>query len=418
MMRKITIRTWAHVALFNLFLVACLGLLMRLKILLPLPWINQRFVLHAHSHFAFSGWLSQVLILCIAGVLHGLKFDGILPLRYNRLLAFNLFCSCGMLVSFLLQGYGAFSIAFSTLTIGVSFVFYRLCQKEVSEGIRKLVWWKYIRVAMIFNMLSCLGTFSLAWTMIFQPGNTELRLASVYFYLHFQYNGWFFFACLGLFHHWLYGQDITLPNSLRRYRLFALSCIPMYLLSINWLPFSNVLHGVTIAVALLQFAVFVDFARKMWVNRTGLLRDLPATGRYLLGAVFLALVIKFVLQTTSSIPSVAQLAFGLRPVVIAYLHLVLLGILSLFLLFWLYVHQAIKQTRLTRMGIAILVCGIVLNEFFLMIQGIGSLSGIYVGKMPEALVLASLVLVTGTLVLVIDNVQFRKGESGSVIAKN
>lgn len=394
-MNQITIRIWARIALFNLFLVACLGLLMRLKILLPLPWVDQRFTLHAHSHFAFSGWISHALLLSVSAVIFRLKFDEVLPTRYNRLLVFNLFCAYGMLVSFFMQGYGAVSIAFSALSIFVGFIFYRYSRTDIAKSERNQLWYRYIHAALIFNILSCLGTFSLGWTMIFQPGNTEFRLSSVYFYLHFQYNGWFFFGCMGLFHYWLKQREVIVAGSLAQFRIFAFSCVPMYLLSINWMPFPVALHGLTILTAIIQFSAFVYFAGVLWQGKRRILHDLPGTAKYLLIAVFTAMSIKFALQTASSIPAMAQLAFGLRPVVIAYLHLVLLGIVTLFLIFWIYNSQYIESTSAARFGIGTFVIGVILNEFFLMIQGLGAIGGVFVGYTAEALALAGLMMVTG-----------------------
>ena len=406
MMKQINVRNWAHVALFNLLLVACLGVLMRLKILLPLPWVNQRFTLHAHSHFAFSGWITQALLLSVAIVVLGVKFDEKLPRRYNLLLAFNLFCAYGMLVSFFIQGYAAVSITFSTLSILVSFIFYWFCKKDLTEAVSQSVWWKYIHAALIFNLLSCLGTFALAWTMVFQPANTELRLASVYFYLHFQYNGWFFFACMGLLHHWLQVKHIVLSNKLTLFRIFSISCVPMYLLSINWLAFPLALNGFAIFTALVQFGAFVYFAMTIVQSRNKILDGLPAIARLLMVCVFIAVCVKFTLQTASSIPAIAHLAFGFRTVVIAYLHLVLLGIISLFLIFWFFLNGAINPTATARLGIVIFVFGIIFNEFLLMIQGIGSMSGIYIGYVSEMLALAGLIMGSGLVFLLKDNSRF------------
>jgi hypothetical protein len=392
-MKHTTIRAWTFITLFSLFIVACLGLLMRFKILFPLPWINQRFILHAHSHFAFSGWISQALMLAVSATIFQLKRDQVLPSRYNLLLAFNLFCAYGMLVSFILQGYAAISIAFSTLSILVGFIFYWFCKKDMESASRKEAWWKYMHAAMVFNILSCLGTFSLAWTMVMQPGNTELRMSSVYFYLHFQYNGWFFFACMGLFHYWLKQRNVSVAGTLRQYYIFVFSCAPMYLLSINWMAFPVALHVVSILTALIQFTAFLYFARSLYQNKNQILEGVQSTGRYLLISIFIAMSIKFTLQTASSLPAMAQIAFGLRTVVIAYLHLVLLGIISLFLIFWFYTHQSLTSTSLTRLGIVAFISGVILNEFFLMIQGLGAISGIYVGYMPEALTAAGLIMV-------------------------
>ena len=48
---------WLRISLFNLMLVAFLGMILRYKILFSLPFLDQKHLLHAHSHFAFSGWV-------------------------------------------------------------------------------------------------------------------------------------------------------------------------------------------------------------------------------------------------------------------------------------------------------------------------------------------------------------------------
>lgn len=388
---------WAAICLFNLMIVACLGLLMRLNILFTLPWLNQVFTLHAHSHFAFSGWISQAMMLCMALAVTGRSFKETLPGKYNRLLIFNLFCSYGMLISFLVHGYAAVSIFFSTASILVSFIFYTFCRKDVSAIQHRQVWWKYMQLATIFSMVSALGTFSLAYTMVNQPENIELRLSSLYFYLHFQYNGWFFFAVMGLFHYWLIARNIALPASHMIFRLLAVCTVPTYLLSINWLPFPQYLHAFTILFASVQLCAWGIFVTSLMRSRCSLATELAPTSRLVLSAVLLAASIKFTLQTASSVPSVARLAFGLRPVVIAYLHLVLLGMITLFLVGWFYQHSAPDRETSIRRGLGIFLSGVIANEFFLMIQGLSALSGIYVGLMPEALAVAGLLLVFGSL---------------------
>lgn len=57
---------WYRVALFNLVVLAFLGIVLRYKIIFNLSFVEQKNVLHAHSHFAFNGWISfllQALIL-------------------------------------------------------------------------------------------------------------------------------------------------------------------------------------------------------------------------------------------------------------------------------------------------------------------------------------------------------------------
>ena len=53
---------WVTIALVNLSIVALLGVTLRSKILFPLKGIDFKYVLHAHSHFAFGGWITLALL--------------------------------------------------------------------------------------------------------------------------------------------------------------------------------------------------------------------------------------------------------------------------------------------------------------------------------------------------------------------
>jgi|GEM_PF-4694984 len=57
---------WLRWALINLVLVALYGTLMRYKIAFNFPYLEQKNLLHAHSHFAFAGWISHVLYTGLA----------------------------------------------------------------------------------------------------------------------------------------------------------------------------------------------------------------------------------------------------------------------------------------------------------------------------------------------------------------
>ena len=52
--------------LLNLLIVASLGVLMRYKIAFEFPFFNQKNIQHAHSYFAFSGWVTQALLFFIS----------------------------------------------------------------------------------------------------------------------------------------------------------------------------------------------------------------------------------------------------------------------------------------------------------------------------------------------------------------
>src|SRR5674476_1365823 len=66
----------------------------------------------------------------------------------------------------------------------------RLPSKSVSH-----LWFKS---ALIFNIISSIGAFALAYMLANKMQHPSWYLATIYYFLHFQYNGWFFFTCMGL----------------------------------------------------------------------------------------------------------------------------------------------------------------------------------------------------------------------------
>ena len=110
---------WFRISLLNLAIVAFIGVLLRYKIAFSLPFLDQHYLLHGHSHFAFAGWITQALMtlmvsyLFVSGQTSAFK-------KYRNLLVLNLITAYGMVISFPLQGYGFFAIVFSTLSIFVS----------------------------------------------------------------------------------------------------------------------------------------------------------------------------------------------------------------------------------------------------------------------------------------------------------
>ncbi|HQW55316.1 MAG TPA: hypothetical protein PK076_04290, partial [Saprospiraceae bacterium] len=85
-------------ALINLLLVSILGGIMRYKISFAMPWIDQKHILHAHSHLAFVGWVSHTLMVLIGLYIHNFTHKSM-----KRLMPFiilNLVAAYGMLISF------------------------------------------------------------------------------------------------------------------------------------------------------------------------------------------------------------------------------------------------------------------------------------------------------------------------------
>jgi hypothetical protein len=391
-----TLYRWLRISFLNLLLVACLGILLRYKIAYSLPFIDQKNVLHSHSHFAFTGWVTQTMLVLLVYFLQQQQFSDVFK-KYKYLLLLNLFSAYGMLVSFILQGYALFSISFSTLSIFTAFAFAYTYWKDLNRLPKAGITHHWFKAALVFNILSSLGAFSLAALMMLKLANQKLYLSSVYYFLHFQYNGWFFFAGMGLFFFVAKLSDDKLPKKI--FWLFALSCVPAYFLSVLWAAIHPLVYWMVVLATLVQTTAWILFIKLLFKNIDGIKNKFSKSSHWLLALSGIACSIKITLQLFSVIPSLSKLAFGFRPIVIGYLHLVLLGVITLFLLGYVISLQIIKANRGTNMGISIFVGGIFLNELILMIQGVGAISNTMIPFLNEALMTAALVLFSGMLVL-------------------
>jgi hypothetical protein len=395
---NVSLKKWLQVSLLNLMLVAAIGVVLRYKIAFSLPWVDQKYLLHGHSHFAFAGWVTLALMSLLVQYLtengrpHAFK-------KYRWLLYANLFTAYGMLVSFPLEGYALFSIIFSTLSIFVSYAFavvYISDLKKLSYNNSTHSWFKS---AIFFNALSSLGAFTLAFMLATQQINEHIYLASIYFFLHFQYNGWFFFACMGLLNYQLYKAGINDTMLKKIFWLFFIACIPAYLLSALWLPLPSWIYWVVVIAALLQLYGWVMLVSQIKPFLPDVRKNLPPFSRAIFVLAALALSLKLILQALSVIPSLSTLVFGFRPIVIGYLHLVLLGVITLFILGYIISQQHILLNKIGYTGLAVFIAGVLLNEAILMIQGAGDIWYIAIPHTELLLLAAAIILFSGMLLL-------------------
>ncbi|RRN77631.1 hypothetical protein EIM50_18635 [Pseudoxanthomonas sp. SGD-10] len=394
-LNKINIQNWAVLGLFNLTLVAASGLLMRLKLLLPIPAVNQKFLLHAHSHFAFSGWISHLLMVLLAAAICSRQHRESLPPRYQTVILVNVIAAYGMLASFLIQGYALYSIFFSSLTVMASYFFAAMCWRDMAKSSLSKHVRNWFSASLFFLIFSSAGVFFLAYLMATKNTDTRLQLATVYFFLHFQYNGWFLFACMGLFHYWLQCKGVVLKHAQAVFTTFALICIPAYILSVLWWNIPNWLYAVVLIAVIAQAIAWVVWLRSVIRQLSSTQNLIPAVSKWLFYGVATAVSIKVILQGLSVIPSLSQLAYSFRPIVIGYLHLILLAVISLFIISYAFLTKVYISNRVSLIFVSVFVAGIILNELFLMIQGISGLTRVYINHIPVALAGAAILLVIG-----------------------
>jgi hypothetical protein len=285
----------------------------------------------------FLGWVFNTLYLAFVESYVKSRWAG----RYRWIFILLQVLVVAMSVSFPLQGYGIFSITFSTLhtLLAVVFIvrfFADLKQTSANHSISSF----FVKVSLGFFLLSSAGPFALGFIIANGLGQSNWYFFAVYYYLHFQYNGFFLFGILGLFFKLLEERQVVAqrPEALRVGYVLAVATLPAYLLSVLWANLGWIFNFIGFLAAGLQFIALILFTRILWGVRNDMKEIFNPFSLILLRIVLISLYIKITLQLLSAFPQIASLAYEIRAFVIAYLHLVLLGVISLFLLFW-YVEK-------------------------------------------------------------------------------
>jgi len=400
-MMKQTAKNWILISFLNLFIVALVGTILRYKIVFSLPLINQKYLLHAHSHFAFSGWITMALMTLMVEYLKSNQNSNAFK-KYKSVLWLNLIAAYGMLFSFPFEGYATVSIIFSTLSIIVSYVFAIMYWKDLKLTPIKNITHLYFKAALVFNVLSSIGVFSLAYLMATKQVQQNYYLASVYFFLHFQYNGWFIFAIIGL-----WSESFTVTPAIKPYLsklffwIFSFAVLPTYLLSTPWLSTNIIIHSIVIIAATLQVVIWITLLmiaiKKDNTLKASIYEDRFAKKIYLIIAI--AFSIKLLLQLASSSTYISNITYGFRPIIIGYLHLVFLGVISLFIVAYNFSKKIIPSNSTSKIAIITFIIGIFLNEVLLMIQGIADLAYYAVPGINALLLLAAFILLVGSAFL-------------------
>lgn len=334
-----------------------MGLLLRWHQYAPVDGLVFPYWLHAHSHVMFLGWILNALSI---GYVHYF----ILPQQqrtYRGLIIWLNVLVAIMLVAFPLQGYAGFSIVISTLyTILAAFFGYSFLRDTMSR--QQVLAIGFARWSFIFYFIASLAPFAIGILSATGQGQTQAYYLAVYFFLHFLYNGAFTCGVLSLLYQLLQTKGIELDEkSAQRFKfLFCLTCIPAYILSTLWIQPPFIYNSIGFIVAILQLVAFYYFICSVKVLFTKESKRFSWSSRALLFVAIACFLLKLVLQLVSAFPAVAMLAYEVRYFVIAYLHLVLLGMLTFLLLFWY--QEEFKVKALTQTSALFLIICFILSE--------------------------------------------------------
>lgn len=354
------------VAWVFLLVSATLGLLLRAMTLHPIDVLVFGHVLHAHSHVAFLGWVFNAFF--VAALRHFIPADR--ARSYDRIWWAMQIAVLGMLATFPAQGYAPASIAFSTLHMGASAVFaWKLWHGDRAAPEARL----FLRVALVCVLVSGLGPLALGPLAALDLRHSPAYPLSIYFYLHFQFNGWFVFFLLAL---WLQrrserGDPVPRESAMRAGPWLVVGCVLTFALSALWLSPPAWVQAIGLLGAVLQVVGLAHLLRGTGSAR----RDAPGgVSRILVRLAVGSLMLKFLLQLLSAIPGLGGLA-SQRFVVIAFLHLVFLGFVTPALMAWATENGWLRRGALRTSGMALVLAGTAVTEIVLIAPTLGALAG-------------------------------------------
>ena len=356
--------------IFNFVLVALVGSVIRYKIAFSLPFLEHKNLLDAHSHFAFYGWITAAIYLLIWADLKS-KIPELKVRKYLVVCILNLIGSYGMLAAFTYKDYYWLSILFSTVCLLCGWAYGLMLYFDVRK--KKTISTRWYLSGLFFAFLSSAGVFYLGY-LTGSKQVTEVSLqASVLYYLHFQYNGFYIFSCMGLLLSRLQasGIQISSKENDRIYYSLFISCLLLYGLSVLWIDLPIWLYIVILIGTWIQsyaWLLFLKFFVRKWKQ---ICRNWTSFQVFILLFVGFAFTVKILLQQISIFPSAAVYAFDFRPVAIAYLHLILLMGISTFLLEQIISSVYFTFTRKVKTTLKFFLLVILVNQLFLGLDGLG-----------------------------------------------
>ena len=361
----IFVNKWAKIALHFLVFSAIAGVVLRYYNFTPIIGLNYKFLLHTHSHVALLGWMH--LALAAALVKEFLPNEVI---KFNKILLLTVFTVLGMMLSFPFQGYAFISIFFSTLFLFASYWFVYEFYRKIKAAADRSVAAKWLRWSLFFLVISSFGPWALGPIMVFGKSHGTLYNLAIYYYLHFLYNGFFVSAVFAFMLKWLDNNGITynIKSANRFFQLTVYPILPAYALSMLWINPPTWVYVIAGAAAAIQLmGLFYG-----WPILNIFLRNIKNKFfQFIFSLVLIAYSLKLAMQVFSAFPVIADYVYETRIfTAIGYIHLVMLGFLSLFMLTYFIRINVFSDNYIARAGLILFLAGLVLSEVILFFNGI------------------------------------------------
>lgn len=394
---------WSKISLALFFIVAFLGTVIRSISFFKIPFKYMDLV-HAHSHLAFQGWVYTIITLLLANLY--LSKEQVQKGRYPLQFKLTVAVVVGVLISFSLQGYGVYSIVFSTLFQFLCYWFIYRFLKDATT-LTNTISLRFVKTALWLGLLSTFFPYGIGTLSAKGFAGTEVYNSVIYTFMHLQYNGWFMFALLGLIYKLLEKKSIAfnVTHATVFYWLFTLAVIPAISLSLLGMSFSNYLILPAYGSALLQLIGLVFFIVSIYDPLKKLIQQKNNWFLLLFIVFLLSFILKVIIQCLSAFPVFQSLAFNNKLMFLAYLHLTLIGATSFLFVALLLELNWLAINWLTKTGCVLLIIGFIATEMILALGGLGLFYD------QELLVLGSASMALGIFLLLFSGVLSKKSTS-------
>lgn len=396
----IAIKKQFSIALLYFSIAASLGVFLRALHVFNID-VNYRYIVHSHSHIALLGWV----YLAVTTLLYSLFIPKSIATkkRYKYIFWLTQITLVGMLLTFPFQGYALLSIIFSTLFLFASYWFTNFFLKNIALHYKQMLCFPYLKYALYYLVISSIGPWSLGGIMVtLGPSSIWYRL-SIYFYLHFQYNGWMLMAIIGLFIFILEKHNIIVnSNKQQRNKMFLfllnISITLTFFLSTLWTQPHVTMYILSMLGSIIQFALLAYAIVFMYQKQSTIKSHFSKIETFLFKSILLLLAVKLLLQIIGSTPYFANLAAAFTGFTIAYLHWVFLGVLtiSLFLIASLSEILSLNKT-----SIILYFLGFVVTEGIIIYKAIAQWQqwSQNIEYQPMLLLIASIILFTSIVLI-------------------
>jgi len=398
------LKKWILICFGNFLIAALMGLLLRMQFVAPVANVNYQFLLHGHSHIAMLGWVYLALFALIYHFF--IPKNKETEKKFNRLFWITEIAVIGMMVAFPLQGYAVFSIIFSTLHIFSSYYFARLVWKY--HKIEALPERYLLKTALFFMVLSTCGIWCLGPAVGLLGKASAFYQIAIQFFLHFQFNGWFIIAVLALLFHQM---QLKVENRIffSFYKWLIVGTLLTFALPVSWFvssPMLTWINGVGVVVQLVAFSKLVLILRPQFGEFYAKLKEIE---KIVYSFALLSLGLKVLVQLVVIFPDMALVSHQIRNFVIGFIHMIMLGIISGFLLGFLLNGRIInRKNRFSEYGIKIFLMGFVLTEFLLFAQGANLFfSWNEIPMYHQNLFISSIWLVVGIIMIIFSNTNLK-----------